>query len=135
MKKLSYEERYLHDKEKERKRAERQVWVYEHRDWIKVGDKFRWRKSRHPDNGNDWELGYITSGRCRQNLMCVFRDGPYWQDEMTLTVCKVFEGRNSYGPFVDYWMSFSGKIEYGDDGKLQCLILNGPDAFRMERVE
>lgn len=130
---------YWADKEKEIKRQERQIFAYDHRNDIKVGDRFVWKIGDCKENrSKDSDaFGYLTSGRLKQKYMPVHKSGKYWGNQI-LTVCAVHEGHNGYGPFVDYWLSPSGKIEkdfVGDKIYNGCLVINGPDARKMERVK
>lgn len=98
---------------RERLVARKQLKAYQDRAKIKVGDKFLWR------SGNE---GYITSGSLSPNYM--------WSNIVfpvptPLTVTEVFTGQNGYGNFVDY------ELETRNGRKIR---INGPDAFKMERV-
>ena len=93
-----------------------QVEAYGKREKIKVGDRFVWKR-----NGN-----YITSGRNRKKCM-YSPDFPY-EKEGPLEVYKLYEGRNGYGPFVDYWLKIPGK----DESEYR-IIINAIDAMKMKR--
>lgn len=96
-----------------------QLKAYERRDEIQIGDAFIWR----------FAGGYGTSGKLPREYMPVSEG---WEGGRTLRICRVYEGRNSYGSFVDYWLNADGV--YRGTAK-DCLIINGPDAFKMGRTE
>ena len=98
---------------------EEQIKAYENRDKIKIGDAFAWYFSG----------GYGSSGKLPRLYMAV---AGHDQGEKVLRVCHVHEGRNGYGPFVDYYLNDTG-IYDGDPR--HCLIINGPDAFKMGRAK
>lgn len=103
----------------EKQRAAAQLKAYEERDKIAVGDAFMWHFSG----------GYASSGRLPRLYMMV--DG-HMQGDKILRVCHVYEGRNGYGPFVDYYLNDTGVY---DGVPKNCMIINGPDAFKMGRAK
>lgn len=96
-----------------------QARAYENRHKIKIGDAFKWH----------FIGDYGTSGQLPPRYMPVSR---VFQGDKIMKVCRVYEGRNGYGPFVDYCLNETG-LWYGK--MTDCLIINGPDAFKMERVD
>ena len=96
-----------------------QIKAYENCDKIKIGDAFAWH----------FTGGYGTSGKLPREYMPVTEG---WEGDRVLRICRVYEGRNGYGPFADYWLNSDGV--YKGTAK-DCLIINGPDAFKMGRAE
>ena len=95
-----------------------QLRAHERRDEIKTGDAFAWH----------FAGGYGTSGKLPKEYMPVT---DRWEGDKVLRICRVYEGRNGYGPFVDYWLNLDGVYKGTAKG---CLIINGPDAFKMGRL-
>lgn len=95
-----------------------QLRAYKHRKEIPVGTAFYWwpGKDRH-----------ITSGYLPRNYMFV---SPDLAKTHVLRVCRVEESENGYGPFVDYYLSPNGQYT----NPSECVIVNGPDAFRLTRL-
>ena len=54
-------------------------------------------------------------------------DFPYMESGI-LEVYKVYEGKNGYGPFVDYWLKDTKK-----ETKEFHIIINGVNAMKMKR--
>lgn len=108
-------------------RGDKQNKAYMNGGQIKVGDKFLWhfRKDKY--------FGFATSGTLSDDYMATdnSREG-----DVVLTVIAVYEGMNGYGKFIDYWLNesgkFTGKFNQKENG---AIIINGVDAFRMERYE
>lgn len=96
-----------------------QLKAYENRDKLQIGDAFAWHFAE----------GYGTSGKLPRKYMPVSEG---WDGDRTLRICRVYEGRNGYGPFVDYWLNADGVYKGTAKG---CLIINGPDAFKMGRAK
>lgn len=96
-----------------------QLRAYEHRYEIETGDAFAW----------SFVEGYGTSGKLPKHYMAVSEG---WEGDQVLRICRVYEGRNGYGPFVDYWLNLDGIYKGTTEG---CLIVNGPDAFKMGRAK
>lgn len=99
--------------------AQQTAWI--NRAEIAVDDKFVWT----------FHNGYGTSGSLQKNYMPLSHPARWGEGRQLLRVCNVYEGQNGYGPFVDYWLvpetePWSGK-------EIDCLIINGPDAFKMKR--
>jgi len=115
--------------EKERQRL--QLEAYNRRAEIKVGDRFIWNRGNSRKDCNR-----IYSGSLPHDYMLASTHHipSGWSE--AFTICKVYEGHNGYGPFVDYWLTdepfFLKSREYKAK---ECLIINGPDAFKMERWE
>lgn len=104
--------------------AIKQIAAYENRNQIKVGDTFLWKKRKK---------GYISSGTLDCEYMHIIDGGRYdIESEAVLTVCNVYEGQNGWGNFVDYWLT-SDRILTGEYKPKDCIIINGPDAFKMQR--
>lgn len=97
--------------------AQKKAWDNRHK--IRLGDRFLWHFSG----------GYGTSGKLRQRYM---KTSECYQGDMALTVCRIYEGANGYGSFVDYCLSLDG-LWHGDF--TDCIRINGPDAFKMERIK
>ncbi len=92
--------------------------AFSRRDEIRPGDKFLWH----------FQDGYCTSGKLPRKYM---RASSGWgEGDRILTVCGVYIGHNGYGDFVDYHLSPSGS-----PSDARIIIINGPDAFRMQRAE
>lgn len=98
----------------------KQAEAYAKRDKIKVGDRFVWRRSKTRKDE------YITSGKLKDKYM-YSPDFPYMESGI-LEVYKVYEGKNGYGPFVDYWLKDTKK-----ETKEFHIIINGVDAMKMKR--
>lgn len=93
--------------------------AYENRNRIKIGDKFLWRVT---------DPEYISSGKNRKQL--VYSPSFPYESEGPLEVYEVYEGRNGYGMFVDYYL----KVPNRDEAEYH-IILNGPASMRMERIK
>ncbi len=91
--------------------------AFERRDEIRPGDRFCW----------SFHGGFGTSGKLPANYMRVSTG--WGEGEQTLTVCKMYVGHNRLGGFVDYFLSPSGSPT--DE---TILVINGSDAFRMQRA-
>lgn len=102
----------------EKKAITQQIKAYENRERIQVGDAFVWHCYD----------GYGTSGDLPEHYI---RTSYGYEGDMVLRICHVCEGRNGYGPFVDYYLNLTGVY---DRVPAHCLIINGPDAFKMERA-
>lgn len=92
--------------------------AYENRGKIQIGDTFAWHFSG----------GYGTSGKLPKEYMRVSEG---YKGDQVLRICHVYEGHNGYGPFVDYYLNADGVY---DGTPAHCLIINGPDAFKMRRA-
>lgn len=106
--------------------------AYERRHEIKPGDKFLWHfKAEKPGTGG-FKGGYCTSGRLPKDFMYTLED---FTGDRVLTVIAMKEGRNWFGDFVDYWLNESGEWDGTFHQKRNhAYIINGVDAFKMERV-
>ena len=112
-------------------RSDKQYEAYQKRDEIKIGDKFLWRFRK--DKSKKAYFGFASSGTLADDYMATKNDR---EGDVVLTVIAVYEGRNYYGNFVDYWLNesgeFTGKFNQEENN---AFIINGVDAFRMERYE
>ena len=104
-----------------RKEGAAQRKAYENRAKIAIGDSFVW----------DFDGEYGTSGRLPKKYMWIGREA-FIIGRKVLKVCHVHEGRNGYGPFVDYYLNANGIYDGNPKG---CLIINGPDAFKMKKTK
>ena len=104
------------------------------RDQIKVGDAFLWhgelqfedlhkKRKNYTVRSGDLPEGYISTDEFEA-------DG-----DIVLKVCRVYEGVNGYGNYVDYWLNPSGKCVDNDRAKSGAIIINGFDAQKMERAK
>jgi len=100
-----------------------QLRAYAKRHEIKPGDRFLWH----------FKDPYCTSGRLPKK--CMYHGDGFSGDKI-LTVIAVKEGRNYFGSFVDYWLNESGEWD-GTFNQIsnKAYIINGVDAFKMERAE
>lgn len=98
-----------------------QLRAYERRDEIKIGDAFVWSFSE----------GYGTSGKLPKRYMPTDLHSDV-TGEKILRICRTYEGRNSFGPFVDYFLNETGVY---DGSAYNCMIINGPAAFDMQRAK
>lgn len=108
-----------------------QLEAFNRRAEIKVGDRFIWNRGNSRKDCNR-----IYSGSLPHDYMVASAHHipSGWSD--VFTVCKVYEGHNGYGPFVDYWLTDARLyLENREFLARECLIINGPDAFKMERWE
>lgn len=95
-----------------------QLKAYANRDKIAIGDAFLWHFSG----------GYATSGKLPKKYMMVDVD---WTGAKMMRIAHIHEGRNGYGPFVDYCLTIDGECP---GIQKNCIIINGPDAFKMQRL-
>ena len=95
----------------------KQAEAYKKREKIKVGDQFIWQRTSDET---------ITSGKLRRKYM-YSPNFPY-TEKGVLEVYKVYEGKNGYGPFVDYWLKIPEK-----DPKEYHIIINAVSAMKMQR--
>lgn len=112
-------------------KGDKQYEAYQKRDEIKVGDKFLWHFRK--DKSEKAYFGFGTSGTLGADYMATDNSK---EGDIVVTVIAVYEGRNYYGSFVDYWLNesgqFTGKFNQKEN---KAIIINGVDAFRMERYE
>lgn len=99
-------------------KAREQLHAYKHRHEIPVGTRFYWWPGTS---------GYITSGFLPRDYMTV---SAALAKAHILQVCRIEESENAYGPFVDYYLSTDGRYV----SPAECVIVNGPDAFRLSRM-
>lgn len=99
--------------------GEAQREAYENRDKIAIGDAFVWYFSG----------GYASSGQLPRLYLKV---ADHIQGSKVLRVFRVHEGCNGYGPFVNYYLTTDSVC---DGVPTHVLIINGPDAFKMERAK
>lgn len=100
--------------EKMRERVE----AYKNRANFKIGDPFLWRFSG----------GYGTSGNLPKHYT---KTDSFYDGNVILRVCHRHEGMNAFGPFVHFYLNRTGVY---DSNAFDCIIVNGPDAFKMERA-
>ena len=114
--------------EDEQKKRQRNAW--KKRDNICVGDKFVWHfKEFGSADGRTYVYG--TSGKLPKKYMLA--SDRWGLGRVVMEICRVYHGENGYGPFVDYWMVPEGRVDdwYGEP--IDCMIINGHDAFKMMR--
>lgn len=102
-------------------KAQQEAW--ERRTEINVGDRFLWYFGKT----------HGTSGSLPKKYLSL-SDDKCGIGKITMTVCKVYEGKNGHGEYVDYWLSETGEDEKDKFGYFDGIIINGVDAFKMERV-
>ena len=100
--------------------AREQLRAYKHRKEIPIGTRFFWWPT---------EKEHMTSGSLPYSYMW---SPKHPRKTQILKVCKIYTGHNGYGPFVDYWLNEDG-TDPGEDPR-DCMIVNGPDTFRLTRV-
>ena len=114
----------------EQKQMEKQSAAWKKRDSIRVGDRFVWHFKDFPASDGTNSI-YGTSGTLPKKYMPC---SDQWKPgRAVLEVLKVYEGKNGFGPFVDYWLIPAEDRRYWTGNAEDCIIINGPDAFRMER--